>query len=261
MTYDSSQLMNIVLNAGAYFNSFYPALNMNNLRTPDPSNPFGPFNNTANIKIVPMTYYSLNSNSNTSSSSSSGSLHDQMLRDLYSNDNTTSSSRRSYLSLGSTTPSCLTAVRLAEAEYQKGVREIGSSNDSIDIRKYKNGARNNHQWCGYFTSWLYGSGQGTNNNSTFGFTGSSQAIKKRAIDAGCYAYKNSGYTPKVGDLAMWTKTASTGHVGIVTKVYSDGSFDVIEGNSGNKVAKHHYSSQSSVGRTFNGFVKMNEWTA
>ena len=90
MAYDSSQLMNIVLNAGSYFNSLYPALNMNNFRNTDPSNPFGPFNNTANIKIVPMTYYSLNSNSNTSSSSSSSSLHSQMLDELYTPGNISS---------------------------------------------------------------------------------------------------------------------------------------------------------------------------
>lgn len=243
--YDSSQFINLINNANSYFSSFYPALNAARGFNSSSTNPFGPFNNVSNLKIIPIQVGS-SSRLTLGSSSSSGSLHDQMLGNLYS---------------GSTTPSCLTAVRLAEAEYQKGVREIGSSNDSVDIRKYKNGARNNHQWCGYFTSWLYGSGQGTDNNSTFGFTGSSQAIKNRAINAGCYAYKNSGYTPKVGDLAMWTKSASTGHVGIVTKVYSDGSFDVIEGNSGNKVAKHHYTSQSSVGSTFNGFVKMNEWTA
>lgn len=164
-------------------------------------------------------------------------------------------------SVNGTTSACQNAVRLAEQELSRGVRENGSSNDSIDIRKYKNGAKNNHAWCGYFTSWLYGAGQNSNNSDTFGFTGSTQSIKRDAINAGCYAYKNSGYTPKVGDLAMWTKSASTGHVGIVTEVYADGSFDVIEGNSSNKVAKRHYASQSSVGSGFNGFVKMNEWTA
>ena len=58
---------------------------------------------------------------------------------------------------------------------------------------------------------------------------------------------------------MWSKSASTGHVGIVSEVYSDGSFDVIEGNSGNSVKKRHYSSKHSVGGGFDGFVQMDKW--
>ena len=240
MTYDSSQLMNLVAQANVYFSQLYgglysprPIQTFNTINLGSYSgNPFGPFNNIAALKFEPISFKS--------------------------SSTTTSSSN---LALGKSTSSCLEAVRLAELELKRGVREIGSSNDSVDIRKYKNGAKNNHQWCAYFTSWLYGRGQGSNNKSTFGFDASTQSIKRKAINAGCYASKNSGYTPRVGDLAMWTKSASKGHVGIVTKVYADGSFDVIEGNSGNKVAKHHYKSQSSVGSTFNGFVKMNEWTA
>ncbi len=151
------------------------------------------------------------------------------------------------------------AAQIAEQELAKGVREDNGNNDSVDIRRYKKGAKNSNQWCGYFTSYCFGDGQGSDNRETFGYTGSSQEIKRKAINAGHYAKKNSGYTPKRGDVAMWTKTASTGHVGIVTQVYADGSFDTIEGNSKNAVTKHHYKSQSSVSGTFDGFVKMNEW--
>ena len=151
------------------------------------------------------------------------------------------------------------AVELAES--QVGVRENGSSNDSAEIRKYKNGSADGNPWCASFSSWLYGAGQNSNNSETFGYTASSQEIKRKAMGAGCYASKNSNYVPQKGDLAMWTKSASTGHVGIVSKVYPDGSFDTIEGNSSNAVTKHHYSSKHSVGGGFDGFVQMNKWLA
>jgi len=149
------------------------------------------------------------------------------------------------------------AVELAES--QLGISEDGASNDSAEIRKYKNGAADGNPWCASFVSWLYGAGQGSSNSKTFGYSASSQAIKQKAISAGCYVSANTGYVPKKGDLAMWTKSSSTGHVGIVTKVYPDGSFDTIEGNSRDAVTKHHYASQSSVGGGFNGFVQMDKW--
>lgn len=151
------------------------------------------------------------------------------------------------------------AVELAES--QVGVHENGSSNDSAEIRKYKNGAVDGNPWCASFASWLYGAGQHSSNGKTFGYTASSQEIKRKAQNVGCYASKNSNYVPKKGDLAMWTKSSSTGHVGIVSKVYSDGSFDTIEGNSKDAVTKHHYSSKHSVGSSFDGFVQMDKWLA
>ncbi len=227
--YNSSQLLNIVLSANARYTAMQSA-----------NNPFGIYGfNQINPGMFGSLFQMPKMNFNLDYSPKT----QVMRRDL-----------------GFTSNRALNAVKVAEVELAKGVREIGSSNDSIDIRKYKNGAINNHQWCQYFTSYCFGRGQGSNNNDTFGFDGSTQSVKRKAIDAGCYAYKNTGYTPKKGDLAMWTKSASSGHVGIVSEVYADGSFDVIEGNSGNAVRKHHYKSQNSVGPTFNGFVKMSEWT-
>lgn len=227
--YDPSQLMNIVIAA----NARYSAMQSN-------SNPFGISGfNQINPKVFGALFQLPKLNLNLDYSPRTQAMR----RDL-----------------GFTSNRALNAVKVAEAELAKGVREIGSSNDSVDIRKYKNGAVDNAQWCQYFSSYCYGAGQGSSNRDTFGFDGSTQSVKRKAINAGYYAYKNSGYTPKKGDLAMWTKSASTGHVGIVSEVYPDGSFDVIEGNSGNAVRKHHYASQSSVGSTFNGFVKMSEWT-
>lgn len=158
-----------------------------------------------------------------------------------------------------TSPICMKAVLLAEYECQRDIKEV-TKNDSVRIAQYKMGVHNSAPWCGSFVSWLYGEGQGSSNDKTFGYNASTQEIKRKAEAAGCYATKNSGYTPRVGDLAMWSKTQWTGHVGIVTKVYKDGSFDVVEGNSNNnKVEKIHYKSQNDVGSSFNGFVKMNEW--
>lgn len=108
---------------------------------------------------------------------------------------------------------------------------------------------------------MYGAGQHSSNGKTFGYTASSQEIKRKANEAHCYASKNSNYVPKKGDLAMWTKSSSTGHVGIVSKVYADGSFDTIEGNSKDAVTKHHYTSKHSVGSGFDGFVQMDKWLA
>lgn len=57
---------------------------------------------------------------------------------------------------------------------------------------------------------------------------------------------------KPGDTVIF-KTGRS-HAGIVTKVYSDGSFDTVEGNtSGGKVATRHYSAYE---KTLNGFVQV-----
>ena len=58
---------------------------------------------------------------------------------------------------------------------------------------------------------------------------------------------------KPGDL-MIQKRNGASHTGIVTKVYSDGSFDTVEGNSSDAVKTRHYTADSSV---LSGFVLMN----
>ena len=150
------------------------------------------------------------------------------------------------------------AVALAEAELKKGVRETGSSNNSAEVNKYRGGRATGQAWCASFVSWLYGAGQNKNNAKTFGYDASTQSIRRKAEKAGHYSTVKSGYVPQVGDLVIWKYTESTGHVGIITKVYDNGSFDVIEGNCGNKVQKlKHRRSE----RDLHGFVRMNEWIA
>lgn len=231
--YESSQLLNIVLAANQYYTATHYA-----------SNPFAFYRfNQNNLNVY-------------------GSLF-KLPEIKFNNQANSSKNQAVRRDLGFTSNRALNAVKVAEAELAKGVREINHSNDSVDIRRYKNGAANNLPWCQYFASYCFGAGQGSSNNDTFGFDGSTQNVKCKADNLGYYARKNTGYTPKVGDLAMWTKSATSGHVGIVSAVYADGSFDVIEGNSGkntDRIVKHHYTSQSSVGSTFDGFVKMSEWT-
>lgn len=160
------------------------------------------------------------------------------------------------------TERCKLAVTLARLECEYGVTEHLGTNDGLIIREYKNSNKgNNLPWCAYFISYIYGKGQDNNNLDTFGVDPSTQNIRRKAEREGFYARKNTGYTPKMGDLAMWKTSENTGHVGIVVEVYPDGSFDVIEGNSkNNKVELIHYKSQNQVSPAFHGFVKMNEWT-
>ena len=156
-----------------------------------------------------------------------------------------------------TSSSVQNALRLAESEI--GTAEIGNSNNSFGVNKYRGGVANGQAWCASFVSWCYGQGQNSNNTKTFGYTSSSQEIKNRAIQAGYYSDKNSGYTPKVGDIAVWSKSDNAhGHVGIISKINPDGSFEVIEGNSSNRVKKNTRTINS---QNFAGFVRMNEWLA
>ena len=162
--------------------------------------------------------------------------------------------------LSGQSPNVRKAIELAES--QVGVREEGGSNDSHEIRKYKNGSKDNLPWCGSFVSWCYGRGQGTDNAKTFGYDTSTQGIRYSAERTGHYAKKSSGYKPKVGDLMIIKYPAGAngeskgGHVGIITKINNDGSFETIEGNYSNQVAKVHRSMQTAH---LDGFVKMDEW--
>lgn len=151
-------------------------------------------------------------------------------------------------------PTINRALQLATAEL--GTTEVNGSNDSVGIRKYKNGAKNNLPWCGSFVSWLYGAGQGSNNCKTFGYSMHSQTIRRRAENSGFYSSKNSGYRPKVGDLMILKYSNNSGHIGIVTKVNSDGSFETIEGNQSNKVKRVHRTMNTAK---LDGFVRMDDW--
>ena len=148
------------------------------------------------------------------------------------------------------------ALRLAQS--QLGVRENGNSNNSAEVNKYRFGRADGTPWCASFVSWCYGAGQNGNNKKTFGYDASSQNIRRKAEKAGYYATTRSGYVPKPGDLAIWKYNEASGHVGIVSKVNSDGTFEVIEGNSSNKVQK---TTRTMASANLHGFVRMDEWLA
>ena len=160
------------------------------------------------------------------------------------------------------------AVSVANKEVARGVREV-NENDSTRIRDYKFGEVNNWDWCSFFTNYCYGIGQG-DNRTLFGIAqdkvGRSQTVKRQAQAHGYFSNANSGYTPKVGDLAIWSHKTNPdlGHIGIVTKVYSDGSYDVTEGNRDDKISVVHYNSQRASDadlktKRFSGFVRMEDY--
>ena len=148
------------------------------------------------------------------------------------------------------------AVRLAES--QIGVSEVGTSNNGADVNKYRNGVQDGSAWCASFVSWCYGRGQGSDNSSTFGYDASSQNIRRKAENAGFYQTVQSGYAPKVGDVAVWNYGNNKGHVAIVSKVNPDGTFETIEGNCSNQVRKM---TRSRNTENLVGFVQMDEWIA
>lgn len=146
------------------------------------------------------------------------------------------------------------AISLAKS--QIGVTENGNSNNSADVNKYRFGKANGNPWCASFVSWCYGQGQNGNNKQTFGFDESTQSIRRKAEKAGKYSTKASGYRPQVGDLAVWKYNENSGHVGIISKINNDGSFQVVEGNCGNAVQE---TTRSMGTEGLHGFVRMNEW--
>lgn len=145
---------------------------------------------------------------------------------------------------------------LQVASSQVGVREIGSSNNGADVNKYRNGVQDGSAWCASFVSYCYGRGQGSDNSKTFGYDASSQSIKNKAQKAGFYQKARTNYVPKAGDIAVWSNGDGTGHVGIVSKTNPDGSFETIEGNCSNQVARV---TRRMSDAKLDGFVQMNEW--
>ncbi|MBR1942754.1 CHAP domain-containing protein [bacterium] len=145
---------------------------------------------------------------------------------------------------------------LQVASSQIGVREATGNNDGAQINEYRNGKADGSAWCASFVSYCYGRGQGTDNSKTFGYDASSQSIRRKAQNAGYYQKARTNYTPKAGDVAVWSNGDGTGHVGIVTKTNADGSFETIEGNCSNQVARV---TRRMSDAKLDGFVQMNEW--
>ena len=64
---------------------------------------------------------------------------------------------------------------------------------------------------------------------------------------------------KPGDILILSRGGYKGHTAIVTKVNNDGSFETVDGNSGNKVKIHKRKALIAQGKqTLLGFVKMGD---
>ena len=106
-------------------------------------------------------------------------------------------------------------------------------------------------WCADFVSQAYANSPG---GSPFGHQSSVAGIlgwgrqNNRFFDAGSAA-RNPGML-RPGDIATW-KSGGKSHVGLVTGINEDGTFNTIEGNTGDAVRRRTH----SFGRGLTGFVR------
>ena len=140
------------------------------------------------------------------------------------------------------------AVRWALS--QEGVSESGNPNT---VRGYSRG--NWQAWCADFVSTAYGSQQG---RSPFGHQSSVQGILNwgrshpgKFISAGQAGGQPGALRP--GDIAVWKQNGRS-HVGLVTGVNPNGTFNTIEGNTSDRVARRTHSFSAN---TLTGFVRPN----
>lgn len=121
-------------------------------------------------------------------------------------------------------------VSIARAELAKGVREVpDGSNRGTRIRMYGQSTSPRFYpapWCAYFVSYVARRGGRPLGPSGNGF-GYVPYIKAWATKTGRWRKQ-----PKSGDLVMFPQ-----HVGLVERVYRNGTLTTIEGNSSNRVAR------------------------
>jgi len=132
----------------------------------------------------------------------------------------------------------LAVLKIATQELNKKVKEIpDGSNWGPDVRKYLEfcGIGPN-PWCACFASWVVYNG--LDNSLPWGSRIAHVATlynKAKSLQMGHSVA--SGYKPRPGDLFVMVHSDGTGHIGVISRVSKDGkSLNVIEGNSGNKVA-------------------------
>lgn len=144
------------------------------------------------------------------------------------------------------------ASAVAWAESQLGVSE--SRNPDV-VRGYSNG--NWQAWCADFVSKSFERTGG----SPFGHQSSVQGIldwgreNNRFISAATAKENPEGL--RVGDVAVWKQNGKS-HVGLVTGINPDGTFNTIEGNTSDQVARRTHSFED---KGLTGFVRAVEDTA
>ena len=135
------------------------------------------------------------------------------------------------------------------ARWALGKEGISESNNPGAVRQISNGKW--QPWCADFVSQAYKNSPG---GSPFGHQSSVAGIlgwgrqNGRFFDAGA-ASQNPGML-KPGDIATW-KSNGKSHVGLVTGINENGTFNTIEGNSGDAVRKRTH----SFGKGLTGFVR------
>lgn len=141
------------------------------------------------------------------------------------------------------------AEAVAWAESQLGVSE---SRNPGTVRGYSNGAW--QAWCADFVSKSFEKTGG----SPFGHQSSVQGIlnwgrqNDRFISAADAVRDPSSL--QIGDIATWKQNGRS-HVGLVTGVNDDGTFNTIEGNTSDQVARRQH---SFYDRGLTGFVRATE---
>lgn len=116
------------------------------------------------------------------------------------------------------------------AVLENAVKLLRSGGSTGDLQRFmqQQGYPMSGAWCGQFAASVVKSYGGT-------------PPKGAAIASNWRTWGTGVETPKPGDVAVrnGAPTGSTGsHVGFVTKVYPDGSFDMVGGNQGRAVAHH-----------------------
>ena len=130
-----------------------------------------------------------------------------------------------------------------------GKEGISESNNPGAVRAISRGRW--QPWCADFVSQAYANSPG---GSPFGHQSSVAGIlgwgrqNNRFFDAGSAA-RNPGML-RPGDIATW-KSGGKSHVGLVTGINEDGTFNTIEGNTGDAVRRRTH----SFGRGLTGFVR------
>jgi hypothetical protein len=130
-------------------------------------------------------------------------------------------------------------VRIAKAEFHKGVREMPlGSNDGPAIARYRSALSPRPRggaWCAYFASWVTrraGAPLGARGHGIAGVAG----ITGWALRTGRWRR-----LPRPGDVAVYP-----GHAGIVVSVRGS-RMTTVEGNWSNRVSRLHRSRYEAIG--------------
>ena len=170
------------------------------------------------------------------------------------------------------TPNQQDRQRLRLAVVQAAVKEVGTVESPPGSNKVKYATwygLSGFAWCAQFVSWVYDQAsratgvanplQGMHtqkgfSSTIFGFG----AAKRKGLVLGPIERL------MLGDIIVWKHTPITGHTGIITKIYDNGSFDVTEGNTsavdhssrnGGEVATHRHTRTDGKHGTLLGFIR------